>query len=156
MSELYQLENNTLYVPYVEAKNLKEKSVVNLLFKIPQVKIFGKDMNFNFNNAEPVYPIAVSTQLKNLLKIEDKDMIIEGNKKLSYRYVEFWHFLGDGTHYSEPIPTPYNFYPGKELLIENKYNYKAVKCVVTDISLVRVTFNEWFWNIQIHKIDNEV
>lgn len=59
---------------------------------------------------------------------------------------------GDGTHHSEPVLTPFGFYPGQTLSIENRYNVKPMDVIVKKIGLTRFDESKWYWLITLSSI----
>lgn len=152
-------ENNILSLPIVEARDIKDGEIVPLLFEIEDAFIDNCQQlyKFDFRNSEPQYPsilsdtektrLAEKYQLNSHACQQDKH-----NRTVSYQLAIFWHFVGDGTHHSEHIKTPFGFYPGFSLVIENKYNVKPTPAFIKSIRLTRFNEEKWFWLVEIEKL----
>ena len=150
-------ENNILYLPRVEAKQIKEGLTVPLLFKIPDVNIEGSKIAFQFEESDPDYPCVILDKEKSKLAEKyqlnsDACQINENDRTVSYQLALFWHYMGDGTHHSDYVKTPFGFYPGLQIEIENRYNVKKTPAFVKNIKLTRVNSEKWFWLVEIAKL----
>ena len=150
-------ENNTLYLPIVEAKNIKVGLATSILFEIPETKISDYNALFNFENSEPSYPCVLLPNEKSKLAEKYKlnsaaIKIKENDLSQCYQLAVFWHFLGDATHHSDYVNTPFGFYPGLEIQIENRYNVKPTNAFIKDIQLTRLNSDKWFWLVVIERI----
>lgn len=63
-----------------------------------------------------------------------------------------WHYVGDGTHYSEAFSTPHGWKVGDEFLAENRYNVPRCTLRVVSIDLQQnpIDYN-WFWVVTLEK-----
>jgi len=152
----FTYENNILYLPIVEAKSLRENKSVSILFEVEPTLVDGSSYPFRYQGSEPFYP--ANLLKKDLNKIAEKYSLESSACKhedrftLSYQLAYFWHFLGDGTHHSEPVLTPFGFYPGKIITIENRYNVKPMDVLVKDIQLTRFDESTWYWLVTLSSI----
>lgn len=150
-------ENNILYLPIVEAKEIKEGLTVPLLFEMTDYFIHGTKINFDFRHSDSVYPSVILDREK--ITLAEKYFlnsascqINEQERTITYQLAQFWHYLGDGTHHSEFVPTPFGFYPGLTITIENRYNVKPTNAIVKNIKLTRVNEEKWLWLVEIQKL----
>lgn len=150
-------EDDVLYLPIVEAKSIQEGKTVSLLFNIPDCYIHNTNRIFELKNSEPCYPAIIVNKEKE--KIADSYCLksaacqSDGNDRIrAYQLVQFWHYVGDGTHCSDFVSTPFGFYPGLQVTIENRYNVKPTPVIVTDITLTRVAEEKWYWMIVLQKL----
>lgn len=152
-------ENNILYLSIVEAKSIKEGEIVPFLFEVEEALIanYQPPHKFDFRDSEPQYPSILSDKEKS--RLAEKYQLNPNacqqdkhNRTVSYQLALFWHFVGDGTHHSEHIKTPFGFYPGQTLVIENRYNVKPTPAFIKNIRLTRFNEEKWFWLVEIERL----
>ncbi len=152
----FTYENTILYLPIVEAKSLRDGNEVSILFEVSPTFVSGSHHSFHYDGSEPVYPANLFQ--KELNKIAEKYSLESSACKheerfiLSYQLAYFWHFMGDGTHHSEPVLTPFGFYPGQIVTIENRYNVKPMDVIVKKIDLTSFDESKWYWLITLSSI----
>lgn len=150
-------DNNILQLNLFEATNIAKGETVPILFNIGQYCCSGENIIFDFEDSEPCYPVSVLEKEKNTVAEKyhlhsDSCSYDENNRMQTYQLATFWHFLGDATHCSEYVPTPFNFYPGMTINIENKYNVKPTPAYIKNIQLTRQNNEKWFWLVEIEKL----
>lgn len=151
-----QFENNILQLSIVEAKSIAKGETVPILFEIGSYSCLHEDYVFNFKNSEPFYPVSILEDEKNTVaekyNLNSSACIYDENNRMqTYQLATFWHFLGDATHCSDYVPTPFNFYPGMNISIENKYNVKPTSAYIKNIRLTRANLEKWFWLVEIER-----
>lgn len=150
-------ENNTLQLNLFEANTIKKGETASLLFSIGEYFCFREKHIFRFENSEPNYPVSLLDDEKNIIA-EQYNLnsascsYDEHNRLKTYQLATFWHFLGDATHCSDYVPTPFGFYPGMNINIENKYNVKPTPAYIKNIRLTRQNTDKWFWLVEIEKL----
>lgn len=148
-------KNNTLYLPIFEARQIKEGVLVPLLFEVSNCLVEGTDFQFDLKRSEPFYPSSIRE--KELNTIAEKYNLNSfsckhNNSNLqTYQLAQFWHYLGDATHCSEYVPTPFGFYPGLTITIENQFNVKPISSIIQNVKLTRNNEEKWFWLIEIQR-----
>lgn len=150
-------ENNILQLNIFEAKQIKKGITVGILFAIGEHCCSDEKYIFNFEDSEPYYPVHILDKEK-ILVTEKYNLdsescnYDENNKMQTYQLATFWHFLGDATHCSEYVKTPFGFYPGMNIHVENKYNVKPFAAYIKNIRLTRMNEEKWFWLVDIERL----
>lgn len=149
-------KNNTLYLPLFEAKQIKNGFLVPILFNVSNCLIENTDFPFDFKRSEPEYPISISEEDLNTISekynINSFSCKNHNDNLQTYQLAQFGHYLGDATHCSEYVPTPFGFYPGLNINIEHQFNVKPILSIIKNIQLTRHDENNWFWLIEIQRI----
>ena len=159
MNKLFKKDESGVFLlPVYDAKKLQAGNDVTLLFEIPVPKINGYNSLFRFDYDTDVHFPAILSCAKDRntifpeVVIEKKE-ICDGRKTdYTLNACVFWCFLGDATHCSEFVSTPYFLIKGQEIIVENRYNVPKMNCIVTDIQMVRDNELRWFWSISLRKL----
>jgi hypothetical protein len=161
-----EFENNTLQLPYAEGKEIANSGSVTLLYPVSTpIGIAHYDGTFQFDrDTEGRFP-AIATVHADGKFHEDlsafKTRLWDGVGDEVQRFNvlnagRFWNFLGDGTHSSTLVKTPFGLCVGDELQVENRYNVAPLKARVHDIALLRVQdVNTWMWRLTLNAILDE-
>lgn len=141
----------TLNIPRQEARLLEDTGAVTLLFPVEAVKIEGYDELFCCGNAtEANYPAIDSAPNPDFDAVLDESVTWARYRLRTA--AQLWNFMGDATHCSELIPTPYRLKAGDALIVENQLNVSPFSAVVKNIAFVRVQgASMWAWLVSLER-----
>lgn len=151
-----RFENNTLYLPMMEARDIESGIIVPILFELPDTYVRGTTTLFKYEWSDPTYPHRIPHRSRQLFtkkyNLSDAAFKDGGGLMTSvYQLADFCHYMGDATHSSEPVKTPFGFYPGLKITIEHCYNVKPFPAIVKGIRLTRLNEGKWFWLVEFKK-----
>ena len=157
------LNNSALSLSRYESEKLVETGHLTLLYRIEAPEISQYEGTFRFDwDTHAIFPaIAVkndagsfdedmtgfTTALKD--KLHDKDwsfFILNAGK--------FWNYLGDGTHCSRLVRTPFGLVKDHVLQAENRYSREPLFAQVTNIGMTRIREEKdaWVWELTLQRI----
>jgi hypothetical protein len=155
--------NNTLQLPYAEGKKIANSGSVTLLYQVSTpIGIAHYDGTFRFErDTEGDVPAIATVHADGKFhedlsgfKTQLRDSVGDAIQRFDVLNAgRFWNFLGDGTHSSTLVKTPFGLSVGDELEVENRYNVPPLKARVRDIALLRVQgVNTWMWSVILDAI----
>ena len=159
----HALAGNTLQLPCAEARRLFEAGQVTLLYAIPTPHIEGtRELMHTDRHTEAGYPALAVTYS------DRPAQDLSGFRPTPYDSAQGWarvalydaawlvNYLGDGTHCSELIPSPFHLVPGDTLTVENRYNVDPFTARVKDLAVTRVqSANTWMWQLTLERLSLE-
>jgi hypothetical protein len=142
-----------LLLPRSEAKQIQAGRPARLLFPVDDA-ISTPDHPFRASaSSDAQFPAC--TKLAELPVRDSRPAWVTGPVS-EHGYVDvnnagrLWNFLGDATHCTQLLQTPYGLVEGQELTLENRYNVPATPARVTRIELLRVqTDGPWYWLVEL-------
>ena len=134
-----------------QASELKNNKNVFLVFNLPQTLVeTSSEHAFVFKDSEPQYPTAeYSSNIPQESSPKAQKTHFYKNQTELFQYARFWHFLGDATHCSKLVPTPNLWYPGLNILVENRYNHPVFSATVKEIALAQTPEKSWVWVVTL-------
>lgn len=148
---LFEIESQTLTVPHYVFLKLYNNQSVFVVFELSEkIQCFDSSDLFKMKGCEAQYPAFLSK--REIPALKEKFNIQSISEGSCEQLGVFWQYLGDATHHSEYISTPFMLKIGDNFFVSAVGYSGKIKVKVTHMDLIINDKEKWQWLLKIEPV----